>query len=66
MDSGYICIALVGEVFGFLILQSPPDVAQIFRTFQLHTAGQLLKGNGGSEHPAALLCIHQTSPIPKE
>ena len=35
---GYICIALVGEVFGFPILQSPPDVAQIFRTCQLHTA----------------------------
>ena len=52
---GYIGIALVGEVFGFPILQSPPDVAQVFRTCQLHTAWQLLKENSGSEHPAALL-----------
>ena len=52
---GYICIALVGEVFGFPILMSPPDVAQIFRTCQLGTAWQLLKENGGSEYPEALL-----------
>ena len=52
---GYICTALVGEVFGFPIVQSPPDVAQIFWTCQLHTAWQLLKENGDSEHPAALL-----------
>ena len=33
-----ICIALVAEVFVFPILQSPHDVALIFRTCQLHTA----------------------------
>ena len=36
----------------FPILQSPPDVAQIFWTCQLHTAWQLLHDNDGSEHPA--------------
>ena len=40
------------QVFVFPILQSPPDVAQIFWTCQLHTAWQLLHDNGGSEHPA--------------
>ena len=38
----------------FPILQSPPDVAQIFWTCQLHTAWQLLHANGGSEHPAVI------------
>jgi hypothetical protein len=33
----------------FQILQSPPDVAQIFWTCQLHTTWQLLHHNGGSE-----------------
>ena len=36
----------------FSILQSPHDVALIFRTCQLHTALEFLHGNGGSEHPA--------------
>ena len=48
-----ICIPLVGKVLAFPILQSPRDVALIFRTCQLHTAWELLHGNGGSERPAA-------------
>ena len=47
-----IYITCSWQVFVFPILQSPPDVAQIFRTCQLHTAWQLLHDNGGSEHPA--------------
>ena len=44
-----ICIVLVAEVFVFPILQSPHDVALFFRTCQLHTAGEFLHDNGGSE-----------------
>jgi hypothetical protein len=47
-----IYITCSWQVFVFPIVQSPPDVAQIFWTCQLHTAWQLLHGNGGSEHPA--------------
>jgi hypothetical protein len=57
-----IYITCSWQVFVFPILQSPPDVAQIFWTCQLHALWQLLKKNGGREHPA----IHQTSSIPKE
>ena len=49
---GYI-YTLVAEVFVFPILQSPHDVALIFRTCQLHTALEFQHENGGSEHPAA-------------
>ena len=48
-----ICIPLVGEVFVFPILQSPPDMALNFRTCQLHTAWELLHENGGNERQAA-------------
>ena len=37
----------------FPILQSPHDVALIFRTCQLHTAWELLHENGGNERQAA-------------
>ena len=47
-----IYITCSWQVFVFPILQSPPDVAQIFWTCQLHTAWQLLHNNGGIEHPA--------------
>ena len=48
-----LCIALVADVFVFPILQSPPDVALIFRTCQLQTACEFLHENGGSERLAA-------------
>ena len=35
------------------MLQSPPDVALIFRTYQLHTAWELLYENGSRERQAA-------------
>ena len=41
------------QVFVFPILQSPHDVALIFRTCQLHTAWELLHENGGNERQAA-------------
>ena len=41
-----IYITCSWQVFVFPILQSPPDVAQIFWTCQLHTAWQLLQDNG--------------------
>ena len=47
-----VCIALVAKVFMSPILNSPHDMALIFRTYQLHTAWEFLHGNGGSEHPA--------------
>ena len=47
-----IYITCSWQVFMFPILQSPPDVAQIFWTCQLHTAWQLLHDYGGSEQPA--------------
>ena len=37
----------------FPFLQSPHDVALIFRTCQLHTAWELLHQNGGNERQAA-------------
>ena len=37
----------------FSFLQSPHDVALIFRTCQLHTAWELLHENGGNERQAA-------------
>ena len=52
-----ICIPLVGKVFVFPILQSPHDVAVIFRTCQLHTAWELLHESGGSEHLTACHAI---------
>ena len=51
-DTGYIYITFSWQVFIFPILQSPHDVALIFRTCQLHTAWELLHENGGSEHQA--------------
>ena len=48
-----IGIALVAEVFVFPILQSPHDVAMIFRTCQLHTGWELLHENYGNECLAA-------------
>ena len=48
-----IGIALVAEVFVFPILQSPHDVALIFRTCPLHTAWEFPQENGGSELLAA-------------
>ena len=47
-----IYITCSWQGFVFPILQSSPDVAQIFWTCQLHTTWQLLHHNGGSEHPA--------------
>ena len=46
-------MALVANIFVFPILQSPHNVALIFRTCQLHTAWEFLHSNGGSERPAA-------------
>ena len=54
-------IALVAEVFVFPLLQSPHDVARIFRTCQLHTAWDFLHENGGSERQAA---CHALAPNP--
>ena len=56
-----ICIPLVGEVFVFPILQSPPDERLFFRTCQLHTAWELLHENGGNERQAAW---HALAPNP--
>ena len=48
-----VCIALVAKVFMSPILNSPHDMALIFRTYQLHTAWELLHENGGNERQAA-------------
>ena len=56
-----ICKALVDKVFMFPILQSPHDVALIFRTCQLHTDWEFLHENGGSERPAAWHAITKPS-----
>ena len=48
-----IYITCSWQVFVFPILQSPHNVALIFRTCQLHTAWELLHENGGSERQAA-------------
>ena len=47
-----IFIACSWQVSIIPILQSPHDVALIFRTCHLHTAWELLHENGGSEHQA--------------
>ena len=51
-DTGYIYITCSWQVFVFPILQSPHDVALIFRTCQLHTAWELLHDIGGNERQA--------------
>ena len=57
-----IYIPLVGEVFVFPILQSPPDMALNFRTCQLHTAWELLHENGGNERQAAWHALPRSDP----
>ena len=55
-DTGYIYIACSWQVIAFSILQSPHDVALIFRTCQLHTAWELLYENGGNERSLGVVC----------